>query len=91
MSEIIGKIKLIKDTQQISEKFAKREFVIETAEQYPQTILLEFQGQNVDMIDAYAEGQEVKLFIEIRGRMWANPQGEEKYFNTIVAKSIQPL
>ena len=54
---IKGIIKIIKPIQQISATFSKREFVIETQEQYPQTIQLELQGDKVDIIDSFAEGQ----------------------------------
>jgi hypothetical protein len=87
--EITGKIILIKDIQQVSEKFQKREFVIQTSENYPQTICLELQGNNVDIIDAYSVGEPVVVDINLRGRLWTNPQGEDKYFNTIVAWRIQ--
>lgn len=90
MSEVIGKIKLIRDTQVVSDKFQKREFVVETNDQYPQLLQLELQGQNCDSIDAYKVGQEVSCGLNIRGRMWTNPQGEEKYFNTLVCWKIQP-
>ena len=88
--DITGKLKLIKETQVFSEKFQKREFVVETFETYPQTILIELQGKNCDIIDAYTIGQEITVDINLRGRIWLNPQGEEKYFNTIVAWKIQP-
>jgi len=87
--EIKGTIKVIKDIQQVSANFQKREFVIETDEQYPQTIALELQGSNVDIIDAYAVGESVTVSIGLKGREWINPQGEAKYFNTIVAWRIQ--
>lgn len=87
--EIKGTIKVIKDIQQVSANFQKREFVIETNEQYVQTICLELQGSNVDIIDAYAVGESVIVSIGLRGREWINPQGEAKYFNTIVAWRIQ--
>jgi single-strand DNA-binding protein len=88
--QISGNLKLVKSVQQITEKFSKREFVIVTNEQYAQTILLELQGQNCDIIDAYAEGQGIICNIEFKGRVWTNPQGEDKYFNTIVCTGIQP-
>lgn len=88
--EAVGKLKLIKDIQKVSEKFQKREFIIETNETYPQTIQLEFQGNNCDIIDAYKVGQEVSCSLNLRGREWTNPQGEVKYFNTIVCWKIQP-
>lgn len=87
--EIKGTIKVIKDIQQVSDKFQKREFVIETNEQYVQTICVELQGNNVDIIDAYSVGESVVVDINLRGRLWTNPQGEDKYFNTIVAWRIQ--
>lgn len=86
--ELQGIIKVIKPQQQITDKFVKREFVIQTLDKYPQSILLELQQDKVDLIDVYAEGQEVKCSIEIRGRLWTNPQGEDKYFNTIVCWKI---
>lgn len=86
--EIKGVIKVIKDIQQVSDKFQKREFVIETNEQYVQTICVELQGNNVDIIDAYSVGEAVVVDINLRGRLWTNPQGEDKYFNTIVAWRI---
>jgi hypothetical protein len=83
-----GVIKLIKPIQQISATFSKREFVIETQEQYPQSIQLELHGDRVDIIDSFAEGQEVECHINIKGRLWVSPQGEDKYFNTIVCWKI---
>ena len=88
--EVSGKIKLIRDIQVVSEKFQKREFVVETNEQYPQSLQFELHGQNCDIIDAYKVGQEVTCSLNLRGRMWTNPQGEEKYFNTIICWRIQP-
>ena len=88
--EITGTIKVIKPIQQINATFSKREFVIVTNEQYPQSIQLELQGDRVDLIDAYAEGQEVICSLNIRGRLWVSPQGEDKYFNTIICWKIQP-
>ncbi len=87
--EITGKIKLIRETQQISEKFQKREFVVETNEQFPQTIQLELQGNKCDIIDAYSVGQEVTCELNLRGRLWTNSEGVDKYFNTIVCWKIQ--
>jgi hypothetical protein len=85
---INGIIKLIKPTQQVSASFCKREFVIETIDQYPQTILLELHQDRVDIIDSFTEGQEVICSLNLKGRLWVSPQGEEKYFNTIICWKI---
>lgn len=89
--EIQGIIKQIKDTQEVSSNFKKRELVITTNEQYPQNILVEFNQDKCDVLNGYKLGQEVKVSINIRGREWINPQGEEKYFNTIQGWRIEKL
>ena len=86
--ELTGKLVHIGQAQQISNTFAKREVVIKTNDQYPQTISLEFQGEKVSILDQYKVGQDVTIGINLRGREWVNPQGETKYFNTIVGWKI---
>ena len=82
--ELNGKIKNIGLTQEFgSNGFRKRELVIETDEQYPQTILVEFVQDKCDVLNSYKVGQDVTIGINIRGRSWENPQGETKYFNSI--------
>ena len=82
--ELTGKIKVINETQTFGEKkFRKRELIITTNEQYPQTVLIEFVQDKCDLLNAYKVGQDVKVSINIRGREWVNPEGETKYFNSI--------
>ena len=85
-----GKLKLVNDIQQVSATFQKREFVITTEEQYPQDLCFELRGDKVDIIDAYNTGQEITCSLNLLGREWVNPQGESKFFNTIVCWKIQP-
>jgi len=90
--EISGKIKLIDETKTYGAKgFRKREVVIVTNEQYPQSILVEFIQDKCDLLNSYNVGQEVKISINIRGREWTNPQGEVKYFNSIQGWRIEAL
>lgn len=77
------------DVQQISQTFKKRELVITTQEQYPQDIMVEFTQDKTDLLNAYKEGDEVKVSINIRGREWINPEGVAKYFNTIQVWRIE--
>lgn len=82
--DLKGKITVINAKHQVSEKFAKREFVIETTEdKYPQTILLQLTQDRCELLDSHAVGEVVTCSINIRGRAWTNQQGETKYFNTI--------
>jgi len=87
--EIKGKIILIKDIQEISSSFSKREFVIETSETYPQQIILELHKSAVDLIDPYEIGEEVTISINIRGKAYSKPMEETKYFNTLVAWKLE--
>lgn len=82
--ELEGIIKMIGETQTFGGNgFRKRELVVTTNEQYPQHILTEFVQDKCDLLDNYKVGDGVKVGINIRGRLWVNPQGETKYFNSI--------
>tara|TARA_Y100000389_G_scaffold106914_1_gene103912 strand:- start:603 stop:986 length:384 start_codon:yes stop_codon:yes gene_type:complete len=81
--ELNGKVVTIFPKNQISEKFAKREIVIETEDQYPQKIIIQFVQDKCELLDSYMTGEEVKIGVNINGREWTSPTGEVKYFNTI--------
>ena len=66
--EIQGSIKLIGDVQEISSTFKKRELVITTDEQYPQTLSIEFVQDKTDLLNKFEVGQNVKVSINLRGR-----------------------
>ncbi|MCF6214222.1 MAG: DUF3127 domain-containing protein [Flavobacteriaceae bacterium] len=90
--EVSGKIKLIDETKTYGAKgFRKREVVIVTSEQYPQSILVEFIQDKCDLLNSFKVDQDVKISINIRGREWTNPQGEVKYFNSIQGWRIEAL
>ena len=82
--EIQGKIKLIKEVQEISPTFKKRELILTTDEQYPQTLSVEFIQDKTDLLNNFEVNQNVKVGINLRGREWENPETKElKYFNSI--------
>ena len=90
--EIQGSIKLIGNVQEISPTFKKRELVVTTDEQYPQTISVEFIQDKTDLLNKFEVGQNVKVGINLRGREWENPQTKEiKYFNSIQGWRIELL
>ena len=90
--EVIGKVKLIGEVQTFgSNGFQKRELVVTTDDQYPQMINIDFQQDKADLLNNYKVGQDVKVSINLRGREWINPQGEAKYFNSIVGWRIENL
>src|SRR5687768_11305386 len=85
-----GTIKLLFDTQQVSEKFRKREFVVmETGSPYPQEIIFQLVQEKVDLLEGYGAGDEVEVAFNLRGRAWTNPRdGVTKYFNSLDAWKI---
>jgi len=83
--EVTGKIKWIDEVKTYGESgFRKREVVITTQEQYPQSLLIEFIQDKCSLLDNFQLGQGVKIGINLRGREWVNPEGETKYFNSII-------
>ena len=89
--EVSGRVKVIGAEQQVSASFKKRELVVTTDEQYPQTIMVEFTQDKTDLLNNYNLGDEVKISINLRGREWVNPQGETKYFNSIQGWRIEKM
>lgn len=87
--QITGAIKHIRETEVYGASFRKRELVLTTDEQYPQMLLIEFTQDKVDVLDNYSEGQNVTVSINLRGREWINPEGQAKYFNSIVGWRIE--
>lgn len=82
--EVTGKIKMIDQTKEVgSAGFKKRDVVVTTDEQYPQSILVQFVQDKCDLLNNFQVGDAVKIDINLRGREWINPQGEAVYFNTI--------
>jgi|TARA_R100001463_G_scaffold14779_3_gene38826 single-stranded DNA-binding protein len=82
--ELKGKIKLINPTKEYGAKgFKKRELVIETGDDYPQFITVEFIQDKCEVLNSYNVGDVVTIGINIQGREWENPEGETKYFNSI--------
>ncbi len=87
--EVKGKIKFIGSTQQVSDKFSKREIVVTTDEQFPQHISIEFNQDKCAILDKYSVGENVEVGINLRGREWTDPQGLIKYFNSIQGWNIK--
>lgn len=88
--EVIGKIKLINETQTFgSNGFRKRDLVVTTSEQYPQMILVEFIQDKCDILNSYNVGEDVKISINIRGREHVTHEGTVRYFNSIQGWRIE--
>ena len=91
--EIEGKVIEKFDIQEITEKFKKRDFVVEYLEnpqsQYTELLKFELMQDNCEKLDAIDVGDMVEIRFNLRGRKWVNPEGESKYFNSLVAWRIE--
>jgi hypothetical protein len=92
MFKFTGTIKVIQPTQQVTEKFAKREFVVtDTTSMYPQDIMFQATQDKCSMLDSYNVNDQVEVSFNLRGREWTSPQGEVKYFNSLEAWRIEKV
>jgi hypothetical protein len=83
--EVNGRIKACFDAKQITERFRKREFVLEMSDNpsYPQFVMFQLTGDRCDKLDGFQAGDSVRVEFSLRGREWTSPQGEVKYFNSL--------
>ena len=90
--EAVGKLHTIFETKQVSERFTKREFVVELADnpKYPQVVLFQLTGDRVSQLDDMKVGDQVRIEFSLRGREWRSPKGEVKYFNSLDVWKLEP-
>jgi hypothetical protein len=91
MFKLKGTLKVANQTQVISEKFSKREFVIETNDQYPQQVMFQLTQDKCELLSAFKVGNKLEVSFNLRGREWTLPAGEVKYFNTLEAWRLERL
>lgn len=91
--EITGHLKVKNDTVHVSDKFAKREFVvtIDATTPYPQHISLQFTQGDCDRLDSINVGDEVKVSFNLRGNEYNSPTKGLQYFNNLQAWKIERL
>ena len=87
--EVTGKLLVKYETQQVSEKFKKREFVLELAEEINGNIYTNFAKMQLvqnkcDIIDRFKEGDLVKVSFNIKGNKWER-DGKVNYITNLDA------
>lgn len=84
--KITGKVEEIGTLQVVSEKFKKREIVIEYAEnpQYPEYIKFETHNDKTDVLNALKVNDTVDVEFNLKGKPWTNKDGKTNYFNSLV-------
>ena len=91
--ETTGRIHALFDAQQVTERFRKREFVVELADnpRYPQYVLFQLTGDRCESLEGFRVGDEVRVEFSLRGREWKSPRGETKYFNSLDVWKVEKL
>jgi hypothetical protein len=84
--EVEGKLHKKFDMEQKSGTFQTREFVILVESQYPQHIKFQLVQDRCEIIDQFAEGTDLKVYFDLRGREW---QG--KYFTNLQAWRVEAV
>lgn len=91
--EAAGRIHALFDAQQVTERFRKREFVVELTDnpRYPQYVLFQLTGDRCENLDGFEVGDEVRVEFSLRGREWKSPRGEIKYFNSLDVWTLERI
>ena len=85
--EVEGKLHKKFETEQKTDTFQAREFVLEVADgQYPQQVKFQLVQDRCNLLDSYEEGEEMKVHFDLRGREW---QG--RYFTNLNAWRLEKV
>lgn len=98
--EVTGKLLVKYDTQNVSDRFKKREFVMELAEEingnvYTNYAKMQLVQQKCDILDRFNEGDNIKVSFNIKGNRWER-DGKVNYITNLdawrieAAGSVQP-
>lgn len=87
--QITGELHKVFPSEQKTDSFQAREFVIRTDGQYPQFVKFQLTQDRTGLIDLYREGQEITVHFDLRGRAWTNQKGKEVYFTTLNAWRLE--
>ena len=83
--EVVGKLHKKFETENKTDTFRAREFVIEVdGGNYPQFVKFQCVQDRTTIVDDYNEGDQIKVHFDLRGREW---QG--KYFTNLNAWRVE--
>ncbi len=89
--DIEGKLYKKFDTQQVTDSFRKREFVIEIQDgAYPQLIKFQMTQNNCEKLDSFAEDNQIKVTFSLKGREYTK-EGRTSYFTNLDAWRVEKI
>ncbi len=90
--EVTGRLHEIYPEQQVTEKFRKREFVLEIDDNsYTQFIKFQATQDRCSLLDSHDKGDTVKVSFNLSGRPFTNREGQQVYFTNLVAWKMEKL
>jgi len=84
--EISGSVKVIQEPKTFPSGFVKREFVVVTEDDYPQTVQFECIKQQCGLLDRITVNDRVRVSFRLRGREY---QG--RYFVNLEAVGVEKM
>ena len=90
--EVTGRLHEIFPEQQVTDKFRKREFVLEIDDNsYTQYIKFQATQDRCSLLDNYGKGDTVKVNFNLSGRPFTNREGQQVYFTNLVAWKLEKM
>ena len=93
MSEVLkikGTVYKVSQEEVKSEKFKKREVILEVIEgTYKQHLTVQFSNAKCDLLNNVRQGDMISISINLKGRLWTGNDGIEKGFNTLEGWQIE--
>lgn len=91
--EVTGKLLVKYDSQQVSERFRKREFVMELSEEingnvYTNYAKMQLVQNKCDILDRFNEGDPIKVSFNIKGNRWEK-DGKVNFITNLDAWRIE--
>lgn len=90
ITKIKGTVYKVSQEEIKSEKFKKRDVILEVIEgTYKQYLTVQFSNAKCDLLNNVRQGDMISVSINLKGRLWTGADGVEKYFNTIEGWQIE--
>ena len=85
-----GRLSEIFEAHQVSDKFRKREFILELEGQYPEFIKFQLVQDNCGQLDRFQVGMQLRVEFNLRGRAFTKDNAKS-YFTNLEARQLWNL
>jgi single-strand DNA-binding protein len=86
---ITGVVSKKSEKANVGQTYESQLLIVTTEDEtYPQDYPVEMQKNTFQYLDEINEGDKVEINVNVRGKKWTNPQGEDKYFVTLAGYRV---